>query len=542
MRATDHTDHTEGRRARPHPFAASSVFSAVPLLFLALWLFPLVFLTWEAAGGGGRGVWWWLEQRAWQIAARTTIEQAAMVAGLGFLAGWLPGVLTGLAPRGWRWMIQGLCALPLLLPPFLWAVGWSFLQSQAPRRWYALFDGRWGMLCAGLAAAVPLVVLASSADVSGISRAQWELVISRRGGWIARWLAARRALPAAAGAAALAALLGASDAGAGQIMGRHGMAGEVLVSLAARQDPGEAATKSLAGAVLLLPLAALAAWMLTRAWRHLQSGRGTLRGGAVPDKVRLDWLFAMFLAIVALMALALPVMGFAGPLSRSRGDFHLREALTLWEKSLAPTLWYGLGGAVAAAASGLAVATLAARSKHRGAVLTFCLLALAVPSSLRALGWVAAGSHWSAARSLLGTEAGVAAALGLQWMPLAVLLLTPALAALPQSWDDRRRLAGVSRLTYLRRVLLPVLTPWLGVTIAATALLVLADVTSLMLLQPPGRTAFTSHVFAVMDNSMEAVVASLCVALIVVPLILGLLLLLCAALAGRMQRHFSPAP
>lgn len=189
------------------------------VLAIALWFFPLGMLAYEVAGGGGRGVQWWMGQRAWQIAAWHSLEQAGMVAVIAFAAGWLPGVLTGLSPRGWRWLIQLLCAIPLMLPPFLWAIAWSFLQTHAPRTWYAIFDGPWGMLCSGLAAAVPLVVLATSAAVSAMPRAQWEFCLTRCGQGRTRWLAALRSMPAAAGAAALAALLGTADAGAGQIMG-----------------------------------------------------------------------------------------------------------------------------------------------------------------------------------------------------------------------------------------------------------------------------------------------------------------------------------
>src|SRR5678815_2619807 len=92
--------------------------SAVSFLLAGLWIFPLALLAREAAGGGGRGMRWWLEQRAWQLAARTTLEQAVIVAGASLAAGWLLGVLTGLASPGWRRSIQTLCVLPLILPPF----------------------------------------------------------------------------------------------------------------------------------------------------------------------------------------------------------------------------------------------------------------------------------------------------------------------------------------------------------------------------------------------------------------------------------------
>ncbi len=519
------------------PPAMKRALTAWPaLLVAALWVLPLIFLAGEAAGGS-RGMWWWVEQRGWRIAAGHTLEQASLVAALAFLPGWLAGVLTGLAPCAWRRLIQGLCALPLLLPPFLWAIGWSFLHSRAPRTWYALFDGRWGLLCAGLAVAVPLTVLAASVAVSRVPRAQWEFALTKFGKWRAMRLSARRAWPAAAGAAVLAGLLCAADAGAGQIMGRHGMAGEVLVSLALRQDAAEAAAKALASAVLLLPLALVAAWTLTKSWSHRQTARSGSRSGTVPAAMRLDWLLALALFLAALMALALPASGLAAPLQRPRAAHYMAEAMLLWKSSFAPTLWYSLGSGLIATAGG---AVLAAYGAGRTWFMAVCLLAVALPSSLRALGWVAAGVQVPAVRSLLSREPGVAFALGLQWLPLAALLLAPAFAALPASWNDRRRLTGMSRPRFARCVLAPVLAPWLAMAAFCCALLSLADVTSLMLLQPPGATAFTSHVFAVMDNSPEIIVASLCAALLLVPLALGLALLAASAFIRRTAVSFAP--
>ena len=52
--------------------------SAWPALAMAiLWLLPLGFLFVAAfdgsrGDGSGRGLWWWVEQRAWRIAARHT--------------------------------------------------------------------------------------------------------------------------------------------------------------------------------------------------------------------------------------------------------------------------------------------------------------------------------------------------------------------------------------------------------------------------------------------------------------------------------------
>jgi iron(III) transport system permease protein len=481
-------------------------YSRWPLfLVVLLWLLPFPFLVAEATAGSGRGFMWWVQQRGWQIAARHSLEQVVMVMGLGVGIGWLPGVLLGLVSSGWRWVIQVLCALPLVVPPFLWAIGWSFLSSVTPRAWYAAFDGRWGMLFAGLASAVPLVILSVSLLIRKTPRAQWEFLALRLERRRILWIAAKRAFPTAIGAAALAALLGSADAGAGQIMGWHGLSGEVLVSLATKQNIGEAAAKASVGLLLLLPFCLLGTWLLQRAWQQGPSGRGLVRAGGLPHEMHPPWWQAGLLFLMVLAILALPMGGLVAPLFKAAGNRSFYEALMLWGSSAKSTVCYAVvGGGVAT----LGGAVLASHAVKHPRWIGVCLLGATVPFVFRSLGWVAAGAEIEPVRRILSTESGVACVLGAQWFPVAGLLLTPAFAALPNSWRDRHRLMGTSGWIWVKRVLTPWLAPALVMTVLCIGLLILADVTSLMLLAPPGRTAFSSHVFAVMDNSTEVVVAS----------------------------------
>ena len=81
--------------------------------------------------------------------------------------------------------------------------------------------------------------------------------------------------------------------------------------------------------------------------------------------------------------------------------------------------------------------------------------------------------------------------------------------------------------TYLLRVVLPVLLPTLTIALLLVALLATADVSTVLLLHPPGASSLPLTIFTVMANAPETLVASLCLAYVAVAVgLLGTLLLL----------------
>jgi len=68
----------------------------------------------------------------------------------------------------------------------------------------------------------------------------------------------------------------------------------------------------------------------------------------------------------------------------------------------------------------------------------------------------------------------------------------------------------------LGRVMLPVLVPSMLISGLLVALLAFADVTSVLLLAPPGRSTFALRIFTVMANAPQALVAALCCVYVVV--------------------------
>ena len=142
-----------------------------------------------------------------------------------------------------------------------------------------------------------------------------------------------------------------------------------------------------------------------------------------------------------------------------------------------------------------------------------CLALFAMPPALGALGLIQLASRappW--ADALLRSRLTVCLALGLRFFPVAAVLGMRAWSSLPASWALVAAVHGVPVWTYSRKVVAPFLLPSATLTLLLVALLATADISSVLLLHPPGESSLPLAIFTVMANAPESVVASLCLA------------------------------
>ena len=99
----------------------------------------------------------------------------------------------------------------------------------------------------------------------------------------------------------------------------------------------------------------------------------------------------------------------------------------------------------------------------------------------------------------------------LRFLPVATVLAMRGFETTTPSWAGAAAVHGVPLRTYLGRMLLPVMVPSLTAAALLVALLASADVSTILLLQPPGEASFSVAIFTVMANPPESLVASLCV-------------------------------
>jgi iron(III) transport system permease protein len=418
------------------------------------------------------------------------------------------GVFAGLYDFPFRRLLLLSLALPLLIPSFLTAIGLSLLRLTLGLSPDSFLSGFIGTVLSFTTFAVPLVLFVALASVRTISCSQLQAARLAAGERHVFLLVTRSVAAPALLTAVLAGVLTLSDPGPGQILGHSGAATEILVSFAAQYDFATAASQCLLLATIALgcglPVAVLLAPKLATGLlaRDVKP--------APPLAVRALRPFAtiLFLALLT-FEIVLPLLGFVLPLFR---NFPLQRAWQDVSRTLANTMLYGAGAALLATAFGLIGAIAAGRSTVLRTVLLSVLLVLfALPPALSALGLVhlASISPWQFDPFLRG-HLVVMLALALKLVPITAIFAMRGFGTSSPSWAPAAALHGVSLATYFVRVLLP----WLSAIILPAGLLALllamADVSTVLLLHPPGEASLPLAIFTVMANAPESLVAALC--------------------------------
>jgi iron(III) transport system permease protein len=425
-----------------------------------------------------------LDSQFWFALGRSVLA-GVIVAAVSLGIGWPLGVRIGLTSFPLRRFLLVLLALPLLLPSFLIAIGFSMLW----RGFAGAPAVAWVFACLG----VPLVTFAALAATLTITRGQADAAVLAGGERHLFRLAMQAAFPLAGLAAALSGVLTLSDPGPGQIFGWPGAPSEILTSFAARFDRAlftqQALTMAAVAGMLSWPLIwklapEVAAGLFARDVNHLSPARVPATAG---------WLLVTIgiFTLLPLVGLLKPLLVKSWPIKRAWNEVTRTGTDTL--------LYAGLAAGIAVAVA-FALASAAGRSSSRRRWLVAAALALlALPPALPAL-WLI---PWSG-RFTLGV------ALALRGLPLAILFALRAIGSMPSSWADAARVHHVSRARFLAKVACPWCARWAFPAAAVAALLATAEIGTVLLLHPPGHGSLPLAVFTIMANAPEALVAMLC--------------------------------
>jgi iron(III) transport system permease protein len=446
-----------------------------------------------------------------------SLKVAVLVSVLAWGMGLPVGVLAALYEFPGRRLLLVLALLPLLVPSFLWAIGWSNLAVRLGPAAMTILDGTAGCVLVFWGGAFPLVMLTAYAAARALPGSQLDAARLAGGERTVLWQAGRYAAIPAALAAVLGGVLTLSDPGPGMIFELPTAAAEVLTSFAVYNDFARAGRQCALLTLLVLGLAAPLAWLA--AGRLAGEMLARPARSAQPVQRHLSIVTAGLMVLVLLMALA-PLAGLGFPLLRG-SDF--ARAWRDVARTIGNTLLFAAGAAVVATVLGLALAACAGRSRRlRTACLAIILALFALPPALGALGVVQAAAQaptWL--DPLLRSQLTVCLVLGLRFVPVAALLGLRAWGSMPPSWALAAALHGVPAWRYLGQVLLPFMLPTAALAGLLVALLALADIGTAHLLAPPGESTLPLAIFTIMANTGEARVASLC--LVYLALAAGLL-------------------
>lgn len=447
-------------------------------------------------------------ERPFDVATLHSVFVAVQVGALSLAIGWPLGTMVGLYRFPLRRTLLAVVALPLLVPSFLLAIGWSAFATRVGAGAPWLASGMPGCIVVFSSVGAPLVLFASVAVTSFLTSSQIHAARLAGGEKTLIGHCCRYSFPASAAAATLAAALTISDPGPGQIFGVRTAALEVLTSFASSFDFALAGKQCLVLTLIVLLVTSPVAMLVGR---HLATGvlakQFALRGPMMPP--RAAGLIAAAMACVATLAVFVPLAGLCLPALRQP---ELSRALDEVRRTVVNTVVYSVGAGLMAAALGLVVALAVGRFwRLTAVVIGACFVVFALPPALYALGCARIGALAPAwFDPLLRSRITICMVLSLRLFPIAVLLLARAYQSLPVTWNFAAAVHGVPWPRYARRVVLPHLATAVATSILLVALAALADVGTVLLLHPPGESSLPLAIFTVMANAPESLVASLC--------------------------------
>jgi iron(III) transport system permease protein len=432
-------------------------------------------------------------------ALQNAMVVAAAVALLAASIGMPLGVLASRYVFPLRNVALAVVALPLLLPTFLWAIGWSSILD---------LTGYSGAILSFAAPSISLVALTTLVSAHSLSASQAEAALLAGGeSTVLKHTLGYVAVPACA-AALLAGLLSLSDPGPGQIFGLATVSGEILTSFSAFYDFNLASRQclALAGVVLIAAIPFgfgmaphVSSEILakqTRAARLVRSRRGEACA-----------LTAVLLYSVTV--LSIPLLGLIQPVV---ADGSLGRAWSELIRTVESTGAYTIGSGVIATLFGLSFAAAVGRSdRMKSIAVAVCFVLFAVPPAVTALAFVHAGTsapQW--ADVIFRSRFAVMLASGARFFPVAALVAMRAWTSMPRNWALAGGVHGVPLTTYLRFVVLPYLTPSLLASVIICGLLATADVVTVLLVHPPGQSSLPLTIFTIMANAPQSLVAMLC--------------------------------
>ncbi|MCK9394118.1 MAG: hypothetical protein M0Q44_00810 [Methylobacter sp.] len=433
---------------------------------------------------------------------------AVAVAATSVLLGVPAGLLSALYEFPGRRVLLALIAIPLLVPSFLGAIGFSQLQIYLGLPPDSFLSGPTGTILVFTAAAVPLVLYMTLVSARRLSKSQIEAVRLVGGEVLLFRYTAQAVLPAALLTGMLAGILTLSDPGPGQILGFSGVPYEILLSFSALYDFPLAAKQCafLTGIVLLIstPIAILiapnvAAGLLGR----------DIEPAPLARHRRAGWISLLLLCVIILITTVLPMAGIIRPLTV---QFPLERALQEVSRTITNMFIYAFTAGFIATILGFLLAIAAGReSQLRRAVLIGLFLLLSLPPSINALGIIKLGTIIPAwLDPLLRSRFTVGLASALRFVPIATILVMRSFGTTTPSQALVASVHGVSLTLYIRRVLGPVLLPAIVLACLIVALLSTAEVGTALLLRPPGADSLPVQIFTVMANAPESLVAALC--------------------------------
>lgn len=457
--------------------------------------------------------------RSVETFANTVIVAVSTAAGASVL-GCITGLALGVAKWRGRDAFRLILLVPLSLPPYLHALGWTqLLRSNGlaartladvfgcapslPSVYIQSFPGAAAVLTL---AYFPLIALFTEKALALLPRTLPE---AARVLGASRWRVYRDVYwpsvrPAVLSGAVIVALLTASEAGVPTLLKIRVLSFEVLTQLSAFND--------VAGAVFLMaPLLVLGLFAL-RIAPVLVNIETTDRSSEaflpLPAVSIVGWWRRVaFMSLVTCMACVLPL----GAIIVNAFDRDAWSAMASMAAGPAAKSAY-YAGAAAVISVGVAVGLSATLRSYRVRLTTFVqavlVLGFTTPSAMLGLALLTLYGHPPLSTVIAPTSLVIAALLT-RYQVLAYYAITSSMRQIPTRMLEAAAVLGAGRWRRLSTVELPMIRIPIVVTLTCLFILGVADIGTVILLYPPGGETLMLALYSIEANSPRSYVAVL---------------------------------
>jgi len=458
----------------------------------------------------------------------TSLSLAGLVTFLSVMIGLPLSILLGKSDMpGRSWLIT-VFTLPLLIPPYVQAVAWFHLLGRQGlvARWVAGGDWKAGsnfLFSVGgcgwvmFTCYMPILMLLTIAFIRSVNprleeaallTATWPRILSR--------ITLPLILPGIILGALLIFLLDLGEFGVPLFLRINVFPVETFTQFSAYYDFGAAAAAAAPLALIALMAMFAEGLFLERKTVHVRIGPGDGPG----IRIGLGKLGKWLAALMWFFAFAIVIMPLLALLSESAVIQAWRTAMTQgWDSVLRSMFFAAIAASLLSVLGFLTGYLIHVQGLGSWRLLdTLTILLFALPSTVIGIGMIGVWNH-PFTNFVYASPIILILGYVIQYWVLPSRITLAALSRIPASMEEAAQVMGVSWIRRMAGIIVPLVRRDIIVAWLVCYIFCLRDTGISMLVYPPGTDPLTVRIFTLMANGEPAMIAALCVSLIILSLI-----------------------
>ena len=512
--------------------ARRSVFWLIAVLLVGLGLSPIVDIFTQSLFVNGRFSFDLFYNLFASTQTRhlllTSLSLAGLVTLLSLLVGLPLGILLGKSDIPGRPFLITLFTIPLLIPPYVQAVAWFHLLGRQGwvSRWLA--GGEWkagsdflfsmgGCAWILFTCYMPILMLLTIAFIHSVNpRLEEAALLAAKWPRVLRRITLPLILPGIILGLLLIFLLSLGEFGVPLFLRINVFPVETFTQFSAYYDFGAAAAAAAPLALIALLAMFAEGLFLERKTMHVRIGSGDGSGIRMELGESGKWVTA----VMWILAFTIVIMPLLALLSESAVIQAWRTAINQgWDSILRSLVFAAIAASLLAVLGFLTGYLVHVQGLRSWRLLdTVTILLFALPSTAIGIGMIGV---WNRPLTNFVYASPIILILGyvIQYWVLPSRITLAALSRIPPSMEEAAQIMGVSWTKRIIGIVLPLVRRDLGVAWLVAYIFCLRDTGISMLVYPPGSDPLTVRIFTLMANGEPAMIAALCVLLVVVSLV-----------------------